>query len=261
MIQALMRGENVYVTACCLYTVVALVLIFALRRIKAAWIYIPRGDPSEKSRGGVTLAQAAWSFVEIHSLQLLFAGMASILTLRVVLGGWTTWDAVIIAGTVAIWPFQEWFFHAQLLHLEPIHLFGRTFEPIFVKTHRTHHYHPRELGSGVVNFYFVTIYLLGLPMVWHFGLPMAPALTGVATSLVLLFAYEWVHFLIHTTYKPKSRWFSILWRNHRLHHFKNEHHWYGVTTILADAALGTRPAKELIENSHTCLTLGSPEEL
>ena len=33
-----------------------------------------------------------------------------------------------------------------------------------------------------------------------------------------------------------------LWRNHRLHHCKNEHYWFGVTMLSGDRLLGTAPA-------------------
>ena len=38
--------------------------------------------------------------------------------------------------------------------------------------------------------------------------------------------YEWCHYLIHTDYKPKTAVYRAIWRNHRLHHFKNEHYWF-----------------------------------
>ena len=39
----------------------------------------------------------------------------------------------------------------------------------------------------------------------------------------MVFVYEWIHFLIHTAYRPRTSVYKAIWRNHRLHHFKNEH--------------------------------------
>ena len=72
----------------------------------------------------------------------------------------------------------------------------------------------------------------------------------------MLLTYEWTHFLIHTAYKPKRRYYRYIWRAHRLHHFKNEHFWMGVTVHLADHVLGTFPQKSEVENSPTARTLG-----
>jgi hypothetical protein len=47
-----------------------------------------------------------------------------------------------------------------------------------------------------------------------------------------------------------------LWRYHRLHHFKNEHYWQGVTMHLGDRVLGTLPDHTKVPTSPTCRTLG-----
>ena len=74
---------------------------------------------------------------------------------------------------------------------------------------------------------------------------------------VLIFMYEWVHFLIHTAYVPTSGIYRTVWRNHRLHHFKNEHFWHGVTNNLSDRVLGTDPDQSEVRRSETARTLGA----
>jgi sterol desaturase/sphingolipid hydroxylase (fatty acid hydroxylase superfamily) len=72
--------------------------------------------------------------------------------------------------------------------------------------------------------------------------------------------YEWVHFLIHTAYVPRTRFYRRLWRNHRLHHYKNEHYWYGVTMLSGDRLLQTLPIAD-VPRSETCRMLArSPSE-
>ena len=47
---------------------------------------------------------------------------------------------------------------------------------------------------------------------------------------------------MHSDYRPQSRWLRSVWRNHRLHHYKNEHYWFTVTTAgTADRLFGTYP--------------------
>ena len=61
---------------------------------------------------------------------------------------------------------------------------------------------------------------------------------------------------IHTNYKPKTRAYRAIWRNHRNHHFKNEHYWFAVTSAgTADIVLRTNPDPATVENSPTAKNL------
>jgi sterol desaturase/sphingolipid hydroxylase (fatty acid hydroxylase superfamily) len=51
-----------------------------------------------------------------------------------------------------------------------------------------------------------------------------------------------------------------VWRNHRLHHYKNEHYWFGVATPgTADRLLGTFPEQSEVETSPTVRALHATE--
>ena len=75
------------------------------------------------------------------------------------------------------------------------------------------------------------------------GAVAAPWLTAVVLAQVALAHYEWVHLLVHTRYRPRSRYYRRLARNHRLHHFRDERSWLGVTSNLGDRLLRTYPAR------------------
>ena len=60
-------------------------------------------------------------------------------------------------------------------------------------------------------------------------------------------------------YKPKTRVYRSIWRNHRQHHFKNEHFWFTVTSSgTADRVLGTYP-DATVETSPTAKNLHAIE--
>jgi sterol desaturase/sphingolipid hydroxylase (fatty acid hydroxylase superfamily) len=81
-------------------------------------------------------------------------------------------------------------------------------------------------------------------------------LTYLLVVAALGLGYEWTHFLIHSDYRPKSRLYKAIWRNHRLHHYKNEHYWFTVTTSgTADRILGTYPDPTTVETSPTAKNL------
>jgi len=75
-------------------------------------------------------------------------------------------------------------------------------------------------------------------------------------ALGMLLTYEWTHPLIHSAYRPRHRYFRSIERAHRLHHFRNEHYWFGVTVNAADHLLGTFPAREDVPLSPTARDLG-----
>jgi len=100
------------------------------------------------------------------------------------------------------------------------------------------------------------VLVLGVPIgLAAGGVPWAALLSAAIAGYVLVGVYEWVHYLIHTAYVPRTRAYRSVWRNHRLHHFKNEHYWHGITNTIADHALGTFPDHRDVPRSPTARTL------
>jgi len=50
--------------------------------------------------------------------------------------------------------------------------------------------------------------------------------------------YGTMHYAIHA-WNPPFKWMKGLWRNHHLHHYKNEHNGYGVSSTIWDHIFGT----------------------
>ena len=52
-----------------------------------------------------------------------------------------------------------------------------------------------------------------------FAFPSAgTGLTFLVRSTAAGMVYEWIHYLIHTDYRPRHRPYRSVWRHHRLHH-------------------------------------------
>jgi hypothetical protein len=158
---------------------------------------------------------------------------------------------------LAYWPLNEWLIHVFILHAKPFRLFGRTIDPAIPRKHRAHHRDPWELELVFIP---GQAFVLTLPLLVGLCFLVTPtpqlALTALISYLSLSLRYEWVHYIAHTRYTPRSARAQALIRNHRLHHFKNEHYWYGVSMLAADRPLGTRPDPESVERSDTARTLG-----
>ena len=172
---------------------------------------------------------------------------------------------MVVAGVIGLTPLVEWLIHVLLLHAKPICWHGHRHELVAAREHRAHHEAPGELNGVLIPVYAVLIFfgLIALT-VWVLSFPihavlggdrLAHAATGLVISYGVLAGYEWSHFLIHTPYRPRGRYYRSIWRGHRLHHYKNERYWFGVTSTLADRALRTAPDQAVVPRSPTARSL------
>ncbi len=214
----------------------------------------------------LTLGDCARAFAHMRTPPLLGAALLTAVVLRLLLGHYDWRDAVVVAGAVAAMPLVEWVIHVYLLHARPIRFRGRRHDLIAAREHRAHHMAPAELDGVLIPTYALLIFLPQIALtVWALSFPihivlggdrLAHAATGLLISYALLAGYEWCHFLIHTPYRPRGRYYRSIRRGHRLHHYKNEHYWFGVTSTLGDHVLGTAPDQTEVEKSPTARTLG-----
>ena len=204
-----------------------------------------------------TLADAAREFSTHPSPWMIGATLAAAVAARIVVGDWQVTDALVPAVMLGLFPFFEWLVHVAVLHWRPRRLGGLTVDSLLARKHREHHGDPRE-----VSLIFIPWQALAwiLPVAGTVALLAFPR-TGLGlTFLVCLgtlgLGYEWCHYLIHSDYKPKTRFYRAIWRNHRQHHFKNEHYWFTVTTSgTADRVLGTHPDPAAVASSPTAKNL------
>jgi hypothetical protein len=223
------------------------------------------------SRSGASrsLADCARVFARQPSPPYLFAAVALTLALRVLQGAYGWRDAVMLAGLIGVTPFVEWAIHVYLLHARPFTVLGRRVDMLSAREHRAHHEAPAVLDGVLIPLYAVLIFLATIALVnWALSFPihallggprLAYATTGVLTSYTILAAYEWTHFLIHTPYRARGRYYRAIWRNHRLHHFKNERYWFGVTSTVGDRVIGTLPDQRTVPRSATARSLHAGE--
>jgi sterol desaturase/sphingolipid hydroxylase (fatty acid hydroxylase superfamily) len=202
------------------------------------------------------LREALSVFLRHASPRILITALALALLARGLAGDFGPADLVPIALLLLLWPLQEWLIHVCVLHWRPRRLLGRTLDFAVPRSHRAHHADPTDLSLVFIPLHS---YVYTLPLLLLFWLTVSPsvplALTGLAAYLVLALHYEWVHFLVHTRWKPRWRPYRALWLHHRLHHYKNEHYWFGVTRRGADRWLRTLPVGDAVPTSPTCRTL------
>lgn len=199
---------------------------------------------------------AAREFAGWSSPRVIAVALAGAVAARLAVGRWSWWDLLGPAIVLAAQPFTEWLIHVFLLHFRPRRLGGMTLDPLVARKHRAHHADPKEAGLVFVPMPALVLLVAGLAVVLLPTLPLPRALSVLVAAYAMLFAYEWTHYLIHSTYRPRHRPYRAVWRAHRNHHFRNEHYWFGVTMHLADHVLGTFPERSEVPPSPTARTLG-----
>jgi hypothetical protein len=207
-------------------------------------------------------------FIRHFSARAVLVFVAAAVAARVAVGRWSWHDAVVPVVIVGAQPFVEWVIHRYLLHLPAFRIGRRRFELYGSVQHRIHHRDPSDLDRVLLKPPEVLSFVIQIPLVAAAAVWVAVALLGghflplTLTAIVLsylgLLRYEWSHFLIHTPYVPKTRWYRSIWRNHRLHHFKHEDYWMGITSRMGDKVLGTDPDPRAVPKSPTARTLGVP---
>jgi hypothetical protein len=221
------------------------------------------GDESPAGRRRSLSLGEAWSeFVRHPSPWMIGAFLLGAVVARVAAsiagpgsGAW--WELLIPLGLVLLFPVIEWVIHVVILHWRPRSLGPVMIDSLLARDHRAHHADPRDLPLVFIP-WRALVWLL--PSYVGVALLTTPTTSSALTLLVSVYGimagYEWTHYLVHSDYRPRSAWYRSVWRNHRLHHYKNEHYWFTVTSAgTADRLFGTCPDPAAVEKSPTARSL------
>ncbi|AXY76449.1 fatty acid hydroxylase [Paraflavitalea soli] len=146
--------------------------------------------------------------------------------------GWAI-TLLFIAG-MFFWTFFEYMMHRYIFHM--IAESPRAQKVIYI-LHGNHHHFPRDKerlfmppipSLMIASLIFGLIYLAMHQYAFLF-------FPGFILGYLI---YGSMHYAIHA-WNPPFKWMKSLWRNHHLHHYKDEEHGYGVSTTLWDRVFGT----------------------
>jgi hypothetical protein len=213
-------------------------------------------------RTPLSLGDAWRAFLRHPSPWMLGAALALSVGARAVVGDYRWTDTVVPVALVAAFPFVEWVIHVLVLHWRPRRVGPVELDSLLARKHREHHADPRDLPLVFIPWRALAWLVPAYAVVALLAFPRTGlALTFLVASSVLACLYEWTHYLVHSDYRPRSRFYRAVWRNHRLHHYKNEHYWFGVATPgTADRLLRTFPEPNEVETSPTVRALHAAEK-
>jgi sterol desaturase/sphingolipid hydroxylase (fatty acid hydroxylase superfamily) len=142
--------------------------------------------------------------------------------------------AIWYVGAMLFWTFFEYLAHRYAFHLSP--KTERARKIVYIM-HGNHHHFPRDRQR---------LFMPPLP-----SLILAMAIFGIQYVIlkehVFIFfpgfilgylMYASMHYAIHA-WNPPFKWMKPLWRNHHLHHYKDEEKGFGVSSTVWDHIFGT----------------------
>lgn len=186
-----------------------------------------------------TLGAAARVFFSRPGPRRLAGHAAGAWIARAFLGPPSVTELPVVGAVVGWWPLQEWLAHKLLLHPRG----GRIARTTAVRVHRAHHENPHDPDLALLPLAICKASLPAAVVFWSVAGLGSPRriTTGVATYATLALIYEWTHFLVHTGYRPRTRYGRRVRLRHRLHHGLDPKSWLGFTWPAIDDWLGTAP--------------------
>ena len=132
------------------------------------------------------------------------------------------------------WTFFEYVLHRFIFHYVAETERGRRISYVL---HGNHHHYPRDRqrlfmppvpSLIIASIFFALMYLTLNVKAFSF-------FPGFILGYLM---YGTMHYAIHA-WNPPFKWMKPLWRNHHLHHYKDEHKGFGVSSTLWDHVFGT----------------------
>lgn len=142
--------------------------------------------------------------------------------------------ALTFFGGMIFWSFFEYVAHRFIFHLIPE---TETTRKIVYIMHGNHHEYPRDkerLFMPPIPSLIISSTIFGL-MYLIIGTNAVVFFPGFMLGYLI---YGSMHYAIHA-WNPPFKWMKPLWRNHHMHHYKNEHQGFGVSSTLWDHVFGT----------------------
>lgn len=159
----------------------------------------------------------------------------------------------LIVGGALLFYISEYFWHRFAFHAPParipwVHRLQR-------RLHYDHHVTPDRLDLLFLPIWFLVPNLVVTSAVLAAVVGperVPPLLLGIVIAIL---HYEWVHYVAHIPYQPKTRFGRWMKAYHLRHHFISEKLWFGVSNPTLDALGGTWRSPRGVEKSATVRNL------
>lgn len=194
-----------------------------------------------------------WTFLKHGSNGLLCAGVIAALALG--LSGQAALSPLWIVVGALLFYLSEYSWHRFAFHAPPAP--WPWLRILQHRLHYDHHVEPNRLDLLFLPYWFLipNLVITGLLVALALGAARTPSvLLGVMLALL---HYEWVHYVAHIPYAPRTAFGRWMKQYHLRHHFINEKLWFGVSNPSLDIVYRTYRAPKGVEKSATVRKLFS----
>jgi sterol desaturase/sphingolipid hydroxylase (fatty acid hydroxylase superfamily) len=154
--------------------------------------------------------------------------------------GWARVDfslvriGLVFLGGMLFWTFFEYLMHRWAFHWTAESERGKKFVYIM---HGNHHHFPRDKERLFMP-PVPSLILASLIFLLLFAIMGNDAFLFFPGFILGYLMYGSMHYAIHA-WNPPFKWMKPLWRNHHLHHYKDDHKGFGVSSTIWDHVFGT----------------------
>jgi 4-hydroxysphinganine ceramide fatty acyl 2-hydroxylase len=200
----------------------------------------------------MTTFASFWRYGSNTLLLVLAAALTALFAVHML--AFTARSLIAVAIGAAVFFTSEYTTHRFLFHAPPQ-------KNAFVlklqhRLHYDHHVNPSELELLFLPVWFV-VPVASLTLAIYFAVTRdwstsAALLLG---SVLGLLYYEWVHYVAHIPFVPKTPFGRWIKKYHLWHHFKNERMWFGVTNPSMDLVARSYARVDDVDRSGTTRVL------
>jgi 4-hydroxysphinganine ceramide fatty acyl 2-hydroxylase len=125
------------------------------------------------------------------------------------------------------------------------------------RLHYDHHVEPNRLDLLFLPVWFLVPNLAVATVLLALVLGKQAAASALLGMMLAILHYEWVHYIAHIPYQPRTKVGRWIKQYHLRHHFVSEKHWFGVSNPTLDGVFGTFRGPAASEKSATTRKLFS----
>lgn len=179
---------------------------------------------------------------------------AALLALAVLLALVLAVRLLPLAAGALVFFVSEYTTHRFLLHAPPRkHPFVLRLQH---RLHYDHHVDPNDLRLLFLPLWFVVpVVVLFLAIAFAITRHPGASASALLGAVLALLYYEWVHYVAHIPFVPRTRFGRWIKKYHLRHHFKNERLWFGVTNPSMDVVGRTFRRVDDVERSRSTRVL------
>jgi 4-hydroxysphinganine ceramide fatty acyl 2-hydroxylase len=170
-------------------------------------------------------------------------------------GLWQPHGWLVLLGALLFF-LSEYGYHRYAFHAPPFYKI-----PVLLhlqhRLHYDHHVEPNRLNLLFLPIWFLVPNLAVAAGLFALAFGMQAAAPALLGMMLAILHYEWVHYVAHIPYTPRTRPGRWIKQYHLRHHFISEKHWFGVSNPSLDGAFGTFHGPDSTEKSATTRKLYS----